>query len=1132
MRRKIPKLLSLLLAVLTGFALLGAEAQRQTLLHFDFEKIEGGEIGNCAGGAYLGRASDGLVLTNGAIGRGALFSRPRQHIKVRGRDSLPFAGFDCAFDLKRLSAASEGIILYGPYSDLHKKGFGIQLRKNGVLAVIYSTAKNSNQCLVAAQDVPLGKFCHCQIVYNPEKPSLELFVDGKLSARRDLDGPIIFNREGTASMRIGVEFGETALDAVLDEFKFTALGEPPPKADPAKKADTNFFVADKRELSGNELTLKFLPARDYGIPENQISYTLSWLVDPTNLPAKPGRLISTQLGFTGKPYNRFLENEPKAVVLKLINHAKREQRLRIEVRVDNWLEQPVFSRKQNVILPPEGEGSLAVDLEPHANGCFFMEVKCLEDGAETPVLEYASAYAVTVDASSAAGRKDASPFGHHLHDGLWCDYFRPGFHSDWVRYATMDNSWINIELRPGEYYWENVDRQIDYLVNQRGAKVMFSLMRTPLFYSAITKRSYDAIEDPHLRIVRSYLYPPKEIEPWRNFIRAVVRRYKDRVNCWEIWNEVNSSYFEGSVEEYFQMLKCAYETIKAEDPDALVVGCAFCPGGFEDYLAKLIALGGHNYMDVLTSHFYLTDAPEKEVLLPRLNRTRKILGGSGKTIPIWDGESAYPMPLRDKNCRIIPVQEGLRELPTGYQKGPVETPGERRTAAFAVRQRMLEMANGVEKFFVFDQYACGAKVYSLNLVAHEAMAKNIGDKKFKRQLELGAPNLWGFVFTEPQRGWLARLLGTGEKCTAVFWSSGGKEDLVLNCGKDKVQVADFLGNVKTVAGNKLRLALSDYPLYVLGCSPDITAEKRVFSMKISGERAVLGGDCRLELVNHADKPLKLACRVVDKAGKDVSAEKTEQIAPGANAACVLPISPAGEPGEGLAVVREINSKFTYSYPLRLVDAPLPIPATEKTKPEALAPGEIPQIKLNVAKQVKVGLRNAIVMGGENWNGPDDASAECFLAWNQRGLYCAVTVTDNSLLSLPDNKAWLNDGLELFLALRPTPGDGNYAQDVFHYILRLAPGGKVVIEDFARGAGTELTIEAAWEKTAKGYDVFAFIHIPASGDFKPGREFSFDLALNDADAGRNGDKRVAQLVWRGDASNHRNASMFGMLRLTP
>ena len=102
-------------------------------------------------------------------------------------------------------------------------------------------------------------------------------------------------------------------------------------------------------------------------------------------------------------------------------------------------------------------------------------------------------------------------------------------------------------------------------------------------------------------------FAPDERE-WTDFIAATVRHCKGRLKWYEIVNEPNITVY--SAEVYARYLALAYDTIKAIDPDAKVVGIC-STGDFGHNTGKFVekagALGAFGKLDVLSFHPY--DAP-------------------------------------------------------------------------------------------------------------------------------------------------------------------------------------------------------------------------------------------------------------------------------------------------------------------------------------------------------------------------------------------------------------------------------------------------------------------------------------------------------------------------------------------
>jgi hypothetical protein len=120
--------------------------------------------------------------------------------------------------------------------------------------------------------------------------------------------------------------------------------------------------------------------------------------------------------------------------------------------------------------------------------------------------------------------------------------------------------------------------------------------------------------------------PPLNIIDYENFLKTVVSRYKGKVQYWQIGNEIFDNrllppvFWDGTKEEYIELLIHSYKTIKKADPEAKVVMGGFAhelfnkilynkpPGLVEqkkvrDFFEYLIDKG-NKYCDAVDFHQY------------------------------------------------------------------------------------------------------------------------------------------------------------------------------------------------------------------------------------------------------------------------------------------------------------------------------------------------------------------------------------------------------------------------------------------------------------------------------------------------------------------------------------------------
>jgi hypothetical protein len=102
-----------------------------------------------------------------------------------------------------------------------------------------------------------------------------------------------------------------------------------------------------------------------------------------------------------------------------------------------------------------------------------------------------------------------------------------------------------------------------------------------------------------------------ELSDWQSSLDLVIKTYGNSVDAWEIWNEPNIplfylGYMDGTPEHYFNMLKMSYLTIKASNPEALVVFGGPSLGGTNctEFVSRCWELGADKYCDIFALHIY------------------------------------------------------------------------------------------------------------------------------------------------------------------------------------------------------------------------------------------------------------------------------------------------------------------------------------------------------------------------------------------------------------------------------------------------------------------------------------------------------------------------------------------------
>jgi hypothetical protein len=178
---------------------------------------------------------------------------------------------------------------------------------------------------------------------------------------------------------------------------------------------------------------------------------------------------------------------------------------------------------------------------------------------------------------------------------------------------TPHTDWTSLEPKPGEWTWETLDQQMDYLA-QHGMNFGGTLIGNPRWN---TKDKPGSL-------------PVNNIESWSGYVSAVVRHAKGRIKRWEVWNEPpNFTGKDQTPADYAKILASAYDAAKAADPSCLV-GLA-AKSAHINYLEHVIRAGGKDHFDFITLHPYevlngvADDAGTESVFLHIVPTLRKML---------------------------------------------------------------------------------------------------------------------------------------------------------------------------------------------------------------------------------------------------------------------------------------------------------------------------------------------------------------------------------------------------------------------------------------------------------------------------------------------------------------------------
>ena len=126
-------------------------------------------------------------------------------------------------------------------------------------------------------------------------------------------------------------------------------------------------------------------------------------------------------------------------------------------------------------------------------------------------------------------------------------------------------------------------------------------------------------------------YPPKDLADWENWVHACADHFQGRVKFWEVSNEPNIEFFQGSMTDYANLLKTASVAVKRGDPNACMLfgGTA---GVDLEFVRHAYEVGCGPYFDVMSVHPYQWDPTFNDGwFTEKLTNMRKLMDSYGDT---------------------------------------------------------------------------------------------------------------------------------------------------------------------------------------------------------------------------------------------------------------------------------------------------------------------------------------------------------------------------------------------------------------------------------------------------------------------------------------------------------------------
>jgi len=340
-------------------------------------------------------------------------------------------------------------------------------------------------------------------------------------------------------------------------------------------------------------------------------------------------------------------------------------------------------------------------------------------------------------------------------------------------------AWPNLEPNKDEWHFEVLDEYVS-LASKHRVEVLLPLGLSPAWASA--RPTEPSAYSP------GFAAEPRDIENWRNYVRKVATRYKDRIHYYEIWNEPNlRKFYSGTVGQMERLAGEAYSVLKQVDPSIVVVSPAATGDGTGlSWLERYLSKGGDSYADVIGYHFYVVPNPP-ESIVPLVRKVQSIMAKNGiSDKPLWNTETGWV--IADSRRSVDPKRVGFSE------KTKVLKVNE--AAAYVARSFILGWATGLKRFYwyAWDNKVMGltevdGKTVKLPAIAYAETQKWLVGAKMT-ECKSNSEDTWTCQLTR-SGGYTAWIVWNPERQLAFQVPTAWKVRQVRNLTGDRYELASL-----------------------------------------------------------------------------------------------------------------------------------------------------------------------------------------------------------------------------------------------------------------------------------------------------------------------------------------------------
>lgn len=199
-----------------------------------------------------------------------------------------------------------------------------------------------------------------------------------------------------------------------------------------------------------------------------------------------------------------------------------------------------------------------------------------------------------------------------------------------INLLRISFGWDGIETARGKYDWLFWDDFVKIAVDEYSITLIPYVCYTPSWNSTGDTTNF-------------WNHTPVDYDAFGTFMETLVRRYKDRIKTWELWNEPDiDAYWSGTSADLARLTKVGAQAVRRADPTAKVVLAGLAHRA--EFLRELFRDHGVSpFVDVVNCHSYFEtwSGEPLEKIPDYVNSLADIIAQHGNNQSLWMAEVGY-----------------------------------------------------------------------------------------------------------------------------------------------------------------------------------------------------------------------------------------------------------------------------------------------------------------------------------------------------------------------------------------------------------------------------------------------------------------------------------------------------------